>query len=304
MSKVLLLLVLIITSLPLCAEDNKVNNNSMLWKVTGPGLSQPSYVFGTWHMLCRNEVVFKHKVKVAISQTEQLLMQNYISYLSSEDFFDRIKTDERVYQDLPIYQIDDRKKRKRLSKLISQKLDLKPDHAKRISYAVKRMTPMQVFFASMHSFIKNCDGLGSFENMLFDHFEKQSQGIGSFNQREDFYRSLLASGFLQVDSLIDYLEGIESQQAIVHNMKLHYYVDEDLAGLKELYRIFLNNDHTDVKSIDNHIFNINTQPWVTKMVQWMMVKPTFITVNANYLLGDQGVLKTLADLGYHTEPIF
>lgn len=289
--------------LTVSAQNENEFDQSVLWKINGNNLEKPSYLFGTWHLLCRNEMVFKHKVKVAISQSDQLLMQNYRTYLSNEDFFERIKTAEKIFNDTPIYQIEDRKKRKKLLKLIDTNLDLKYNKLKRISYPVKRMTPLEVFFVSMHSFIKDCSGMRSFEQMLFDHFQKNKSRIGAYNDRESFFQNLLKSGFMQVDSLIGYLQDMESQQVMVHEMKKHYYIDEDLEGLKHLYRIFLNNDFVDVTSIDKYIIQIDTKEWVDVMDQWIEIKPTFITINASYLTGELGAVARLRALGYQVEPI-
>ncbi|TDR16350.1 TraB/GumN family protein [Marinicella litoralis] len=277
---------------------------SMLWKVTGNGLEKPSYVFGSWHFLCRNEIVFKNKVKVAIKETEQLMFQNFVTYLGSDDYYENRKETERIDSGEPIYKIDDRKVRKRLLKLIKEHMDLKIDLAKRVMPIVKRMTPMEVFFSSMHSFIKDCSGLGSFDNLLYQHYQKINAPIGSFNERKTFLERLMASGFLQAESLMTYLEEIESKRAMVRAMKAHYYLDEDVDGLKKLYRIFLNNDLVDEKSINKYVFNIDTQPWVDMMASWIAIKPTFISVNANYLFNDGlGVIELLKQKGYEVEPV-
>ncbi len=122
---ILLSFILVLTSLLAHSEAIEQNSvavdrteHSVLWKVSGNGMTQPSYVFGSWHLLCRNEIIFKNKVKLAISQSEQLLIQNFITYLSADDYFDRQSANQRINRGLPIYQIDDRKQRKKLLKLI------------------------------------------------------------------------------------------------------------------------------------------------------------------------------------------
>lgn len=285
-------------------QTEGLTTQSVLWKISGNGLSQPSYVFASWHLLCRNEIIFKNKVKLAISETEQLLFQNYLTYLAEEDYFDRQKSYAQIDRGRPIYQIEDRASRKKLLKLIDQKMDLKPDRAKRVMPVVKRMTPFEVFFSSMHSFIKDCRRLGSFDALLYDHYTNQGAEVGAFNAPKVFYEAMLASGFVDVESLIAYLENLDSQQAMVLAMKKHYYLDEDLTGLKQLYRIFLTNDHTLGTDIDRHILGVDTAPWVKTMVTWMHHKPTFISVHANYLHHrGEGVIERLEQLGYEVEPV-
>ena len=284
-------------------SDQLASVNSVLWKITGNGLQQPSYVFASWHLLCRNEIIFKNKVKLAISQTEQLLIQNFITYLSADDYFERQAEDSRINRGIPIYKIDNRKQRKKLLKLIDKNLDLKIDHAKRVMPVVKRMTPLEVFFSSMHSFIKDCNRLGSFDDLLFDHFKKNNSPIGTVNDRKALLESLTASGIVSPESLTAYIEDIESQRALVKDMKFDYYRDESLSDLKKLYRIFLNNDFTEQAKIESNVLALNVQPWVEVMADWMSLKPTFISINASYLIGDDGVLAALRERGYKLEPI-
>ncbi|MCX7555149.1 TraB/GumN family protein [Marinicella sp. S1101] len=277
--------------------------HSVLWKVTGNGLEQPSYVFGNWHFLCRNEIIFKNKVKRAIIETDQLLLQNFITYLSDDDYYADLAANEDMERGVPIYKIEDRKKRKKLLKLISSHLDLKVNLAKRVKPVVKRMTAFEVFFASMHSFINDCNRLGSFDQLLFDHYSKKNSQIGSVNDRKLFEQSILASGFVSPESLIMYIEDIESQRSLVKEMKFNYYRDERLDELMKLYRIFLTNDYVDAQRVDRYVFGMDIKPWVQVMVEWMQEAPTFISINASYMVGEGGVLAFLADQGYQLEPI-
>ncbi|MEZ5473076.1 MAG: TraB/GumN family protein [Marinicella sp.] len=299
-----LLLSLVSLSQEPIKPEPEIKPQSMLWKISGNGLTKPSYLFGTWHLLCRNEIIFKNKVKLAISQTEQLMMQNFITYLSDEDYFERIESNEEIQQGLPIYKIDDRKKRKKLLKLINEHLDLKVDLVKRTKYDVKRMTPFEVYFASLHSFIEGCDRLGSFDSLLYNHYAKQSAPIGSLNERKSFLISLQNANFINVDSLIFYLENIESQKAMAMEMKRHYYVDEDLPNLIKQYEIFINNEFTNVELVNKYLLSQDVSTWVDAMQMWIGLKPTFISVNATYLLGDKGVIQTLRSRGFIVEPIY
>ena len=44
--------------LPLNPDDN-----SLLWEISGNGLKKPSYLFGTFHILCKQDVHFSETLK-------------------------------------------------------------------------------------------------------------------------------------------------------------------------------------------------------------------------------------------------
>lgn len=51
------------------------NPKTILWEVSGNGLKQSSYVLGTFHILCEEDLVIREKVQRAIQATEQLTLE-------------------------------------------------------------------------------------------------------------------------------------------------------------------------------------------------------------------------------------
>ena len=285
------------------AEEKATFADSVLWKISGKGLEKPSYVFAKWHFLCRNEIIFKHKVKIAIHETEQLIIQNHMHYVTDEDYYARQKTLEKMNRGQPIHKIKDRKKRKTLLKLIKTHFDLKYDPVKRIKYLVKRMTPLDTFLASTHSFIDGCYRLGSFDRQLFSHYKKKEANIGSVDSVSSFYENWMQSGVMSVDSLIAYLSDFEQQKELIYKMKHAYYIDEDLALVNQLYLDFLTNSATNTEQIKSHLLQTKTHAWLDTIRYAIHSKPTFISVNASYLIGEDGLLSQLQSNGYEVEPV-
>ncbi|MCA6473216.1 MAG: TraB/GumN family protein, partial [Chitinophagaceae bacterium] len=57
----LCLFLLLFSSVPSPAQEKK--NNALLWEISGNGLTQPSYLFGTIHMICKEDFVLSDIVK-------------------------------------------------------------------------------------------------------------------------------------------------------------------------------------------------------------------------------------------------
>ena len=51
------------------------NDNSLLWQVSGNGLTQPSYLFGTFHLMCKNDIQFSSQLTSAVSRSEKVYME-------------------------------------------------------------------------------------------------------------------------------------------------------------------------------------------------------------------------------------
>jgi uncharacterized protein YbaP (TraB family) len=82
MKKALILVYLIIIITCACnAQQNKLSfkkessNNSLLWQVTGKGLAKPSFLFGTFHLLCKDDIHFSNPLKSAIQYADDVYME-------------------------------------------------------------------------------------------------------------------------------------------------------------------------------------------------------------------------------------
>ena len=72
-------LMLSLVSLASCAQKSEppkaANNNTLLWKISGNGLKNPSYLFGTIHMLCSDDAILSSNMKKAISNADEIYLE-------------------------------------------------------------------------------------------------------------------------------------------------------------------------------------------------------------------------------------
>src|SRR5688572_4348082 len=50
-------------------------NNTLLWKISGNGLSKPSYLFGTMHMICADDIGVSDSLKAAIKRADRVYLE-------------------------------------------------------------------------------------------------------------------------------------------------------------------------------------------------------------------------------------
>ncbi|HVX52025.1 MAG TPA: TraB/GumN family protein, partial [Chitinophagaceae bacterium] len=61
-----------------CHSDNpqkNTTNNTLLWQVTGPGITQPSFLYGTIHLMCPGDIVVTDILKAKFNTTRQLYLE-------------------------------------------------------------------------------------------------------------------------------------------------------------------------------------------------------------------------------------
>jgi uncharacterized protein YbaP (TraB family) len=56
-------------------SQQKQSEKSLLWQISGNGLEKPSYLFGTIHMLCKEDAVLSDSLMAAIENTERVYLE-------------------------------------------------------------------------------------------------------------------------------------------------------------------------------------------------------------------------------------
>src|SRR6185312_10388167 len=51
------------------------NNNSLLWEISGNGLKKPSFLFGTFHLLCKDDIHFSDQLLKAVKSSKEIYME-------------------------------------------------------------------------------------------------------------------------------------------------------------------------------------------------------------------------------------
>lgn len=54
---------------------NAQNENSLLWEISGNGLETSSYLFGTIHVMCPDELELTEKVSSALDDAERIVLE-------------------------------------------------------------------------------------------------------------------------------------------------------------------------------------------------------------------------------------
>src|SRR6476620_5114936 len=51
------------------------SENTLLWRISGNGLPRPSYIFGTMHLLCKDDAKLSDSLQKAIEKTDQVYFE-------------------------------------------------------------------------------------------------------------------------------------------------------------------------------------------------------------------------------------
>ena len=94
MKKSFVALLCIISSIAYGQEPDTTLENSLLWQVSGNGLTTPSYLFGTYHLLCRDKAVICGILEEKLDSSKTIFLEALLPGTKENEFMqDKSKKD-------------------------------------------------------------------------------------------------------------------------------------------------------------------------------------------------------------------
>jgi uncharacterized protein len=277
MIKKLLLLLVIATSFGAQAQQK-----SLLWRVSGNGLVQPSYVYGTIHLICPQDYFVTDSTKAAVENAQKVYLE-----LDMDDPKMMSKMQSKML-------MNDNKKLKDLISEADYKL-LNDYFKQKMGMSVEMMGRMKPFvmMSALYMPMLNCQPKS---------YETEFVNIATKNKKE-------VLGLETVESQMEIFDKIpyEKQAAMVLDMvkkgdasKKEF--DAMIAlykaqNIKKLYKMMDDSD-TDFNGYEDLMLYNRNAAWIPVMEAAMKTQRTFFGVGAAHLGGQQGVLKLLKKKGY------
>ncbi len=293
------MIIILMTLLPLTIKASEIEintekplENSLLWKLSGNQLTQPSYIYGTMHLTCDDQTVKKHKIQKAINNTVQLYLE--------VDFDDSVQMTEfmqLIANEIKIKDIGDVDKREELIKLASHHLQINR------TIVAETSTFMLFSLLSMKA-VTTCSLPSSVEQLLMPSFKKEDkkiEGLETFAQQMQFFKD---SGVIDIDVIIQSLKLFDQTKTLFNDMS-KYYTDENINGIytkltmpSELYTV----EYTE--KLREILLDKRNKNWVELIPSIAKDAPTLFAVGAGHLPGNNGIIQLLRIQGYTVEPVF
>lgn len=262
---------------------------SLLYKISGKGISKPSYLFGTFHAICPEEMIPLESLDTYLAQTDQVVME---------------------------IDLDDPAEMLQLTKAV-----MIPDGKTMKDF----LTPEQ--FAKVDEMVKNALGYSA-ENvkmikpvLLTVLVLTSPKLIGCTTTAYDI--SLMKNAAAKKKPIVG-LETVEAQTQVIDSLPLErqmkdFYeiatnVQKSIGDLKKLMAAYKARDPEQLERIsrdqlkDDKEFQLKliddrNAAWVPKLEAAFKEKPTFVAVGAGHLGGSKGVIKLLRSKGYEVTAV-
>lgn len=281
LQSILILLSIVVVFCPLSAQEN-----TMLWRISGNDLEEPSYLFGTMHMLCPDDFKVTDKVLTAFSKTNTLVLELNPTDPALLAEMQQLVINpgfENIYTDIPEedYAVINNSLMEKFGAGLDQLGIMKP-------FTLSAMLMVSLF---------PCEDLESYEIFLVEKANADGREIFSLETaafQVGIFDEIPAE--IQIQEMLRMLEeeSIEELEALTKA-----YLSEDLSQLDEVMKSNALMEEWGVLLLDKR-----NQKWVEELPAIMAHDSAFIAVGAGHLPGEQGVIELLRKAGFKVEPVF
>ncbi len=257
---------------------------TLLWKISGNGLSRPSYLFGTMHILCAEDARLSEGLKSVIDHCDEVYFE-----IDLDDAMGMLKS-------IQYMRMNDSKK---LSDLLSAE-----DYAKVKGYFEKHgsllpFSMLERFKPLLISSLVEEEGLDckttdGMELSIMKECHAQNKKINGL-ETASFQASLFDSipYEKQAADLVNYIDSIDAYKKTTSDLAA-VYRQQDLQKIDELTRA---GDTGIGNYLDLLLYGRNRK-WVKSLDTLMPGKSLLIAVGAGHLAGEQGLISLLRKEGY------
>ena len=268
-------------------KDNP--DHTLLWQISGKGLPQPSYIFGTMHILCADDAKLSAPLKKVIKDSKQVFFE-----VDMDDM-------QQMMGALQYARMNDGRK---LSDLLTP---VEHDRLKAYFDKHKSILPFSMMARFKPYFINavvaegmmDCKAKGGMEESIMKESKLYDKEIKGFETME-FQASLFDSipYEKQAKDLLMYIDSIEVYKKNTMDM-VELYRKQDLQLMDSLIS---KSDPGMEQYMDLLLYSHNKR-WASEIPEQMFQGPTLFAVGAGHLPGENGVLKLLRDQGFTVKPV-
>ena len=264
------------------------DDNSLLWKISGNGLSKPSFLFGTFHLLCKDDIHFSDQLKKAISDCDEIYMELDMddpSTMLSAMMYMNMRGDTSLSDLYSSTEYD------RLKNYFSDTLKL--------PLALLQKTKPYFLVALLYPRMMNCSSPAGVEEELLKLAKadnKEVQGLETMQFQASVFDSIPYKW--QAKELLKNIDSFSVNKKEFETM-LDFYKSQNLDSIKTM----LGKSEFGSEKYDDLLLNNRNTRWVQKLDTVMKEKSVFVAVGAGHLVGQQGLINLFKKQGYTVEPL-
>lgn len=260
------------------------NNKSILWEITGKGLTQPSFLYGTIHLQDKRVFAYDTVVKSVFDTSAAYAME------ISMDDVNPFKMAKLMVMEEPLDEVLSPAKYATMDSLLKI----------RTGTGMHSRKNMKPFFIA-GELIKAYEHQDMALPLDMDFFmkakkkKKKTMGIEKLQEQLDAVDKMTVEE--QADMMIEGLKEWDKMKDM-YNKMVDVYLSQDIEALYTLTK-----DTSLAKSFETALLTNRNKVMAQRIDSIVQLQPTFNAIGAGHLYGQEGVIQLLEKRGYTLKPV-
>lgn len=260
---------------------------SLLWQISGNGLSKPSYMFGTIHMICKQDYVWSASMGNALNSTDKVCLEMDMDNPKMITQIAAAMVDESGKKLKDYFAPDDYQLLKRFLK---DSMGLSIIFFEKVKpFALESLLSTQC---------APCKDQMSYEDNIVKLAQKGNKevlGLEALEEQLAVFESIPTDSVVKqiMDQVLNKKRNDSEYKALISSYRHQ--------NIEELYTQ-ITNTQTFGTDLNSFLFDRNKK-WIPRMKAKMDHNTIFFAVGAGHLWGDNGVINLLRKEGYTVTPV-
>lgn len=272
------------------AQNLKTNadGNTLLWEISGNGITKPSYLFGTFHLLCKEDIHFSDACKQAIAGSHEVYLE-----LDMDD-------PATVFGAIKLMSMKDKRKLKDL---------YTPEAYERVvsffkdsmQTSIGMFQNMKPFFlvALLYPKMMPCDAISGVEQEIMSiakENDKEIKGLETMAFQAAVFDSIPYEK--QAEELLHAIDSMDKSKKYFALMN-QAYKEQDM---KEIEKLVFDKEFG-MEGNQEILLDGRNKNWVNQLKPIMKDNAVFVAVGTGHLVGENGLINLLRKEGYTVSPL-
>lgn len=273
------------------------DENSLIWEISGNGLEKPSFLYGTIHIIGKDDFFLTDPTVAAFDKSEKVIFEIDMEEMSNPLIMFSLIKNLTMPDGITL-------------KTLLEPEDYKFVHEKFgalgfppfVTGMFDKVKPM--FLTAFASGDMDPNGLQngnmvSYEMEFMKMAQNQELPMGGLETIE-FQMSIFDSIPYQdqANMLLESMK-IEGEGMDELDIMVELYKNQDLIGMEAMF----SSEEGGLGEWDDILLNKRNENWIPIMEEMMPKQPTFFAVGAGHLVGEMGVVALLRKEGYTVNPL-
>lgn len=274
-----------------------IEENSLLWEISGNGLEVPSYLYGTIHIIGKEDFFLTDPTVASFNKSKKVVFEINMEEMNNPLMMFSLLKNVMMPEGITLKSLLKPEDYKFVHKKFGE-LGFPPfvtgmfDKVKPMfltAFAGGDMDPQGLQNGSMVSYeVKFME--------MAQNLELEMGGLETIEFQMSIFDSIPYQA--QADMLLESMK-VEGEGMDELDMMVELYKNQDLIGMEKMFTA----ESGGLGEWDDILLNKRNENWIPLMAEMMPIQPTFFAVGAGHLVGENGVVALLRKQGYTVKPL-